>query len=513
MSSSPRKSVIGDRFIPSSSSLSAYKVSNSTIPNFSTFSSSGGGGAGGGGGDISSIDLSSRDDSFYARTFPAQEPNGSFTSQESSRSCISRSLPRCLSPLDLHHDVVAEALEFDQNSKVFRFNYTYQAPPPGRPVEHRSRDRISEKIKKGSSKKSEPPVQSILANDILQAPGLRNDYYSNLVSWSSRTNRVIVGLSSKIYIWGGDDYVNLVNCDNEELVTAISCCPMGYLVLVATANGSIIIIDQKDDRNEVVCEFQLNHGRCIFCFAWFDSEDYFLAGDDSGEVYIFEKIIANFNCVKIQIVNSFKCHQQQICGLALNMKNDEVAVGANDNCCTIWNLQDFRAPLLKFVLPHNAAIKALAYCPWTTSLLATGGGSKDRKIRFWHTASGTLLKEFYTDGQITSIIWSRYKKEIVATFGFGGSTKSNLMRVYSYPQMIPILEVNASQSLRILSAATSPDFCSICVATNDSTIRIYDLWHISSEIASNPSCRVSGAYGSEIIELAEGIHKSLSVIR
>ena len=44
----------------------------------------------------------------------------------------------------------------------------------------------------------------------------------------------------------------------------------------------------------------------------------------------------------------------------MNGKNDEIAVGANDNCCTIWSIKDFSAPVLKFVLPHNAAIKAYA---------------------------------------------------------------------------------------------------------------------------------------------------------
>ena len=68
-----------------------------------------------------------------------------------------------------------------------------------------------------------------------------------------------------------------------------------------------------------------------------------------------------------------------------------------------------------------------------------------QKIRFWHTSSGTLLSEYYTDGQITSLIWSRFRKEIVATFGFGGTSKSNLLCVYTYPQMQPILEVNAAQ--------------------------------------------------------------------
>ena len=147
------------------------------------------------------------------------------------------------------------------------------------------------------------------------------------------------------------------------------------------------------------------------------------------------------------------------------------------------------------------------------SLLATGGGSKDRKIRFWHTSSGTLLSEYYTDGQITSLIWSRFRKEIVATFGFGGTSKSNLLCVYTYPQMQPILEVNAACNLRILSATLLPDYCSVCVATNDSTIRIYQLWEGSLEILPSATQRIMGAFGSDIIELLEGISKTGDVIR
>ena len=82
------------------------------------------------------------------------------------------------------------------------------------------------------------------------------------------------------------------------------------------------------------------------------------------------------------------------------------------------------------------------------------------------------------------------EKEIVATFGFGGTSKSNLLCVYTYPQMQPIL-VNAACNLRILSATLLPDYCSVC-ATNDSTIRIYQLWEGSLEILPSATQRIMG---------------------
>lgn len=79
--------------------------------------------------------------------------------------------------------------------------------------------------------------------------------------------------------------------------------------------------------------------------------------------------------------------------------------------------------------------------------------------------------------------------------------------------MQPILEVNAACNLRILSATLLPDYCSVCVATNDSTIRIYQLWEGSLEILPSATQRIMGAFGSDIIELLEGISKTGDVIR
>jgi cell division cycle 20-like protein 1 (cofactor of APC complex) len=41
------------------------------------------------------------------------------------------------------------------------------------------------------------------------------------------------------------------------------------------------------------------------------------------------------------------------------------------------------SPLCKFT-SHNAAVKALAWNPHCGSVLASGGGSNDRCIKFWN---------------------------------------------------------------------------------------------------------------------------------
>lgn len=70
--------------------------------------------------------------------------------------------------------------------------------------------------------------------------------------------------------------------------------------------------------------------------------------------------------------------------LAITFSPDEsqLAIGGNDNLVTVWNIQDWKNPTLVYRMPHKAAVKALAFCPWCPSLLATGGGSQDRTIRY-----------------------------------------------------------------------------------------------------------------------------------
>ena len=49
---------------------------------------------------------------------------------------------------------------------------------------------------------------------------------------------------------------------------------------------------------------------------------------------------------------------------------------------------------------HQAAVKALAWCPFQSNLLATGGGTADRTIRFWNTCTGAQLNSIDTGSQV-----------------------------------------------------------------------------------------------------------------
>lgn len=168
----------------------------------------------------------------------------------------------------------------------------------------------------------------------------------------------------------------------------------------------------------------------------------------------------------------------------------------------VWNIREISSPKLICRLDHTLAVKGIAFCPWAPNLLATGGGSNDRHLRFWHTKSGTLLRQLHTHKQITSIAWSLGHREIVVTFGFDEESPSTLVAIYGYPKLDIKAKVIAKDR-RALSADTSPDQTKIAVVTSDGTVRLYQLWPSRTMVLRTTPSNTS-LFSSPIIDMIEG---------
>lgn len=62
---------------------------------------------------------------------------------------------------------------------------------------------------------------------------------------------------------------------------------------------------------------------------------------------------------------------------------------------------------------HLAAVKAIAWSPHQHGLLASGGGTADRCIRFWNTLTGQPLQCTDTGSQVCNLAWSKHTNELV----------------------------------------------------------------------------------------------------
>lgn len=101
-----------------------------------------------------------------------------------------------------------------------------------------------------------------------------------------------------------------------------------------------------------------------------------------------------------QYIKKVTGHKQEVCGLKWSFDGTQLASGGNDNKLLVWDGLRSDQPLWKFN-DHTAAVKAIAWNPHQQGILASGGGTADKKIRFWNTITGSMLSEVDTGSQVS----------------------------------------------------------------------------------------------------------------
>uniref|UniRef100_A0A0A9Z0H0 Anaphase-promoting complex subunit cdc20 n=3 Tax=Lygus hesperus TaxID=30085 RepID=A0A0A9Z0H0_LYGHE len=163
-------------------------------------------------------------------------------------------------------------------------------------------------------------------------------------------------------------------------------------------------------------------------------------------------------------------HELEVCNVRWNLQGTQLASGSNDNTCLVWDLKNYSQPVLRLT-DSCAAVKALDWCPWQDSVLATGGGTADRHIRFYNVASNSLIRSIDTQSQVCSLLWSKTEKEILSSHGFA----QNQLSIWRYPSLSKITDLNGHTS-RVLYTALSPDGTTIASASGDETLRFWNVW-------------------------------------
>jgi len=177
------------------------------------------------------------------------------------------------------------------------------------------------------------------------------------------------------------------------------------------------------------------------------------------------------------LVSVLRGHGHEVCGLKWSPDGSLLASGGNDNLLNIWDIRHSITEA-KFSMNHHlAAVKALAWCPWQSNLLASGGGTNDRHIRFWNTSDGSCLNAIDTKSQVCSIVWSKEYRELVSSHGFA----QNQLTVWKYPTMTKVTELNGHSS-RVLHMAISPDGQQVASAAADETLRIWKCFESTAPV-------------------------------
>ena len=182
------------------------------------------------------------------------------------------------------------------------------------------------------------------------------------------------------------------------------------------------------------------------------------------------------------LTSTYLGHTQEVCGLKWNGDGTHLASGGNENYLCLWDaaMSSRRshtslaggtvAPRL-VLSQHRAAVKALDWCPFHRNLLASGGGTADRTIKFWNTTTGAVLNSIDTGSQVCSLLWSTHNKEICSSHGFS----ENQLCLWNYPSMTKVQELKG-HTARVLHMAQSPDGSTVVSAAADETLRFWQVF-------------------------------------
>lgn len=303
---------------------------------------------------------------------------------------------------------------------------------------------------------------------VLDAPGLVDDYYLNLLDWSS-SNCVAIALERNVYVWNADtgSVSSLLECESSNYISSIKWAPDGTHLAVGLSDGKMSIYDSETGSK---MRSLLGHQARCSSLSWYNHM--LTSGARNGAIHNSDVRIQKHH------VSSFENHVSEVCGLSWRADGQQLASGGNDNMVNIW---DARSAVPKFTKTnHTAAVKALAWCPWNTSLLATGGGSSDRNIHFFSSTSGSRLSSMQCTSQVTSLTWSPTHREIVSTHGF----PDNQITVHSYAQntLSKIIDIPAHDS-RVLHAALSPDGTTLATTSSDENLKFWKVFEAKKRSA------------------------------
>ncbi|WPG98064.1 Hypothetical protein R9X50_00084900 [Acrodontium crateriforme] len=355
------------------------------------------------------------------------------------------------------------------------------------------------------SPRKTPRAVSKVPYKVLDAPDLADDFYLNLVDWGS-SDVLAVGLGPSVYLWDRESgKVNQLCTLESDTVTSVNWIQRGSHLAIGTSKGLLHIYDTVAERR---LRTMTGHSARISSLAW----NAHILSTGSRDRTILHRDVR----LPAQYLRRLTGHKQEVCGLKWNPDTEQLASGGNDNKIFVWDQMEERW-LHRWGEQeggHKAAVKAIAWSPHQRGLLASGGGTADRCIKFWNTVSQAqtttnsnslgasvtvdqanlglgfsgasplvesplspsqpnpyLIRSHDTGSQVCNLLFSTLTSELVSTHGYS----QHAINIWKYPSMNQVVSLTG-HTYRVLYLSMSPDGAVIVTGAGDETLRFWDVF-------------------------------------
>ncbi|XP_072108614.1 cell division cycle protein 20 homolog isoform X1 [Mobula birostris] len=301
---------------------------------------------------------------------------------------------------------------------------------------------------------------SLIPLKVLDAPGLKDDYYLNLVDWNA-ANIVAIALSNAAYLWHPEKGVHKALNVESGYISSLAWIKDRNNLAIGTTAAQVQLWDvetKKKLRN------MQSHCSMVGALSW--NDHVLTSGSRFGSIHHHDVRIARHH------VGTLCGHDSQVCSLKWSLDGAFLASGGNDGLLNIWHNDPGANTSSKPDLTINnleSAVKAMNWCPWQSQILAVGGGMKDGHLRIWDTKSGTCIQDIDTRSQICSLLWLPKYKELVTGHGF----PKHQVSVWNYPSLTKSADLKGHRG-RVLHMASSPDCNVVFSAAADETVCLWN---------------------------------------
>lgn len=234
-----------------------------------------------------------------------------------------------------HTSRLAEAANLPVNKRVLAF---HEAPPTSSsdPLLAKQREIVkplyarpaSLTTSSGGTTGGKARKISTQPERVLDAPGIVDDFYLNLIDWSVQ-NVVAVALDKSTYAWRADTgSVSHVGDVSEEAshVSSVAFSEDGAFLAIGTGTGSVELWDIETCQRKRKMD---GHQAQIASLAW--NGHVLSSGCGDGSIWHHDVRIRNHKVMELL------GHVGEVCGLKWRSDGQMLASGGNDNVVNVWD--------------------------------------------------------------------------------------------------------------------------------------------------------------------------------
>lgn len=159
---------------------------------------------------------------------------------------------------------------------------------------------------------------------ILDAPYMVDDYYLNLLDWSSQ-NVVAIALNRAVYLWNAD-MGSVSTLGSTDAVASLSWSADGAYLAIGTMDGDTQVWDVE--ANQKLRSMTGHHCR-VGVLSW--NKHLVSSGAQDGSIWHHDVRVAQHKTMELL------SHEQEVCGLEWRGDGGMLASGGNDNSVCVWD--------------------------------------------------------------------------------------------------------------------------------------------------------------------------------